>query len=82
MMILKLLLNTQMICYMLARSKVNSIESKISETLTNNEISHGDFMTTINEEKKYWELNESIRMMNSQRSDIEKKKKKKSDWRR
>ena len=42
-----------MICYMVARSKVNSIESKISETLINNEISHGDFMTTINEEKKY-----------------------------
>ena len=29
-------------------------------------------MTIINEEKKYRELKESIRMMNSQRSDIEK----------
>ena len=29
-------------------------------------------MTTISEEKKYWELKESIRMMNSQRSDVEK----------
>ena len=37
---------------MLATSKLNSIESKISETLINNEISHEDFMTTINEEKK------------------------------
>ena len=36
---------------MLARSKLNSIESKISEALTNNEISHEDFMTIINEEK-------------------------------
>ena len=26
-------------------------------------------MTIINEEKKYWELKESIRMMNKQRSD-------------
>ena len=26
----------------------------------------------LNEEKKYWELKESIRMMNSQRSDAEK----------
>ena len=37
---------------MLARSKLNSIESKISEALINNEISHGDFMTIINEKKK------------------------------
>ena len=55
-----------------ARSKLNSIESKISEALINNEISHEDFMTIINEEKKYRELKESIRMMNSQRSDVEK----------
>ena len=57
---------------MLLRSKLNSIESKISEALINNEISHEDFMTIINEEKKYRELKESIRMMNSQRSDAEK----------
>ena len=57
---------------MLARSKSNSIESKISEALINNEISHEDFTTIINEEKKYRELKESIRMMNSQRSDVEK----------
>ena len=57
---------------MLARSKLNSIESKISEALINNEISHEDFMMIINEEKKYRELNKSIRMMNSQRSEIEK----------
>ena len=35
---------------MLARSKLNSTESKISEALTTNEISHEDFMTIINEE--------------------------------
>ena len=56
---------------MLTRSKLNSITSKISEALINNEISHEDFMTAINEEKKYWELKESIRLMNSQRSDTE-----------
>ena len=55
---------------MLARSKLNSIESKVSEALINSEISHEDFMIIINEEKKYRELNESIRMMNSQRSDF------------
>ena len=36
---------------MLARSKQNSIESKISEALINNEISHEDFITIINDEK-------------------------------
>ena len=41
---------------MLARSKLNSIESRISEALINSKISHEDFMTVINEEKKYWEL--------------------------
>ena len=40
---------------MLARSKLNSIESKISEALINNEISHDDVVTIINEEKKYRE---------------------------
>ena len=29
-------------------------------------------MTIMNEEKKYWELKESIGMMNSQRSNVEK----------
>ena len=57
---------------MLARSKLNSIESKISEVLIYNKISHEDFMTIINEEKKYRELKESIRMMNTQISDVEK----------
>ena len=36
---------------MLARSKLNSIESQMSEALINNEISNEDFMTIINEEK-------------------------------
>ena len=37
-----------------------------------NEISHDDFMTILDEEKKYRELKESIRMINSQGSDAEK----------
>ena len=36
---------------MLARRKLNSIESKISEGLINNEISDEDFMAIINDEK-------------------------------
>ena len=57
---------------MLTRSKLKSLESKISKALLDNEISHEDFETIVNEEKKYLELKESIRMMNSQRSDAEK----------
>ena len=38
---------------MLAKSKLSSIEGKVSEALTNNEISHKDFMVIINEEKNY-----------------------------
>ena len=45
----------------LARSKLNSIESKISEALMNNQISHEDFMTIINDKRNYGELKESIR---------------------
>ena len=51
---------------MLARSKLNSIESKISETLINNQVTHEDFMTIINEERNYRELEESIRVMKGQ----------------
>ena len=57
---------------MLARSKLNSTESKISEELISNEISDEDFMKIIIVEKKYRDLKESNRMMNSQRSDAEK----------
>ena len=57
---------------MLARSKLNSIETKISKALMDNEIIHEEFETIINEQKKYRELKESIRMMKSQRSDAQK----------
>ena len=50
----------------LARSKLNSTESKISKALMNNQISHEDFMAIINEERNYRELKESIRMTKSQ----------------
>ena len=51
---------------MLTGSKLNIIESKISEALMNNQISHEDFMTGINEERNYRELKESIRMIKGQ----------------
>ena len=52
---------------MLARSKLNSIESKISEAFINNQISHEDFTTIINEERNYRELKERIRMIKDQK---------------
>ena len=36
---------------MLARSKLNGIESKISKVLINNQISHEDFLTSINKKE-------------------------------
>ena len=51
---------------MLLRSKLNSIKSKIYEALINNQLSHEDFMTIINEERNYRELKESIKMMKGQ----------------
>ena len=57
---------------MLARSKINRIESKIYQALINNEISHEDFLTMIDEERNYRKLKESITMMKSEKSDTEK----------
>ena len=57
---------------MIARSNLNSTESKISEALINNRTSHQAFMAIINEQKKYRELKESITMMKSRRSYVEK----------
>ena len=51
---------------MLVRTKLNSIESKISEAQINNEISHEGSMTVINEEMNYRKLKGSIRRMKDQ----------------
>ena len=51
---------------MLARSKLNSLESKISDALINKQISHEEFITIMNEERNYRELKESIMMMKDQ----------------
>ena len=48
---------------MLARSKLNDLENKISEVLINNENSHEDFMTIVSVERNYRELKESIRII-------------------
>ena len=45
---------------MLTRSKLNSIDSKISEALINDEIGHKDFTTIINEEKTTANLKKAL----------------------
>ena len=51
---------------MLARIKLNSIESKMSGALINNQISYEDVITIINKERNYRELKESMRMIKGQ----------------
>ena len=46
---------------MLANSKLNSIESLMSQALINLDISHEEFKTIVNEKEKYNQMKESIR---------------------
>ena len=57
---------------MLARSKLNSIETLISQALIDSDISHEEYTTIINEEDKCRRLKEDIRLMRRLRSDAEK----------
>ena len=59
---------------MLAKSKLNSIESTILKALIDNETNLENFPTTINKEINYRELKERIRMRKSQSRDIERNK--------
>ena len=47
-----------------AKSKLNSIETLISEALTDIEISHEEFITTLNEKNKYGKMKENLRNIN------------------
>ena len=46
---------------MLAKGKLNSIESLMSQALIDIEISHEEFKTIVNEKEKYDQMKESIR---------------------
>ena len=46
---------------MLAKSKLNSIETLVSQALIDMEISHGEFDMTVKEKKKYENLKENVR---------------------
>ena len=49
---------------MLAKSKRNSIETLISQALTDMEISHEEFVTTLNEKGKYEKMKDNLRSEN------------------
>ena len=46
---------------MLAKSKLNSIETLMSQALIDLDISYEEFKTIVNEKEKYAEMKESIR---------------------
>ena len=46
---------------MLAKSKLNSIETLIFQALIDLDISHAEFKTIVNEKEKYEQMKESIR---------------------
>ena len=46
---------------MLAKSKLNSIESLVSQALIDLDISHEEFKTIVDEKEKYDQMKESIR---------------------
>ena len=45
---------------MLAKSKLNSVETLISQTLIDMEISHEEFITTLNEKGKYEKVKNNL----------------------
>ena len=49
---------------MLAKSKLNSIETLVSKALIGMEISHEEYMTTLNEKDKYEKMKQNVRNVN------------------
>ena len=56
---------------LVAKTNLNSVENIMSKALKVDKNSHENYATIINEEGNYRELKESIRIMKSQRSNIE-----------
>ena len=49
---------------MLAKSKLNSIETLISQAMIDMEISHEEFIATFKEKDKYQKINKNLRSEN------------------
>ena len=54
-----------MIKPLLVKSKLNIIESLVSQSLIDMEISHEEFITILNEKEKYEKMKEDIRIIKS-----------------
>ena len=48
---------------MLAKSKLNSIETLVSQALIDMEISHNEFITILKEKDKYEKMKKNVRKM-------------------
>ena len=55
---------------MLAKSKLNSIESLVSQALINVEINHEEFITVLKEKDKYEKMKESVRNVSEKQENI------------
>ena len=55
---------------MLAKSKLNSIETLISQALTDMEISHEEFVSIFKEKDKYEKVKENLRSENEKQEII------------
>ena len=51
---------------MLAKSKLNSIETLISQTLIDMDISHEEFLTILKEKDKYDKMKQNLRSENGE----------------
>ena len=49
---------------MLAKPKLNSMETLVSQTLIDTEISHEEFITNLKEKDKYEKMKENLRSEN------------------
>ena len=55
---------------MLAKSKLNSIETLISQALIDMDISHEEFITILNEKDKYGKMKDNLRNENGELYEI------------
>ena len=55
---------------MLAKSKLNSIETLVSQALIDMEISHKEFITILKEKDKYEKVKESVRSVSEKQENM------------
>ena len=55
---------------MLAKSKLNSIETLVSQALIDMEISHEEFITVLKEKNKYEKMQENVRNVSEKQENM------------